>query len=189
MLLQCTSARRTQLKFAQVRILTSGISPLFAGRVSLDDWSLGLTKILVTEAYYRNQGCTPRRLFAGASSWSCGSIARLTIINHGKGWQGYRIFRCVLMTCLIPHSRAVFSLSDAKALCDVVGKRRNKTHTLCRRCGRRSFHIQKSTCSSCGYPAARIRKCKGSIATVPLTAEQYFGLDGFLELDTMPYRA
>lgn len=45
-----------------------------------------------------------------------------------------------------------------------VGKRRNKTHTLCRRCGRRSFHIQKTTCSSCGYPAARIRKCKGSVA-------------------------
>ena len=40
-----------------------------------------------------------------------------------------------------------------------TGKRHNKTHTLCRRCGRRSFHIQKSTCSSCGYPAARIRKC------------------------------
>ena len=38
------------------------------------------------------------------------------------------------------------------------GKRHNKTHTLCRRCGRTTFHIQKSTCSSCGYPAARIRK-------------------------------
>ena len=25
--------------------------------------------------------------------------------------------------------------------------------------GRRSFHIQKSTCSSCGYPSAKIRKC------------------------------
>lgn len=41
-----------------------------------------------------------------------------------------------------------------------AGKRRNKTHTLCRRCGRRSFHIQKSKCSSCGYPAATIRKCE-----------------------------
>ncbi|MQM02087.1 hypothetical protein Taro_034853 [Colocasia esculenta] len=40
------------------------------------------------------------------------------------------------------------------------GKRRNKTHTLCVRCGRRSFHLQKSTCGSCGYPSARIRKCK-----------------------------
>jgi large subunit ribosomal protein L37e len=38
-----------------------------------------------------------------------------------------------------------------------TGKRRNKTHTLCRRCGRRSYHIQKSTCASCGYPAARKR--------------------------------
>ncbi len=112
---QCTLARRTQLKFAQVRSLTSGVSQLFAGRVSLNDWSLGLTKILVTAAYYRNQGCTPRRLFAGAPSWSCGSIARFAIINHGKGWQGYRIIRCVLMTCLTPQCRAVFCLSDAKA--------------------------------------------------------------------------
>ncbi|KAE8395260.1 ribosomal protein L37e-domain-containing protein [Aspergillus alliaceus] len=38
------------------------------------------------------------------------------------------------------------------------GKRHNKTHTLCRRCGRRSFHIQKSTCANCGYPAAKTRK-------------------------------
>merc|ERR1712137_1263190 len=37
------------------------------------------------------------------------------------------------------------------------GKRHNKTHTLCRRCGHRSYHIQKKTCSSCGYPAAKIR--------------------------------
>ncbi|KAJ6009342.1 hypothetical protein N7522_004358 [Penicillium canescens] len=38
------------------------------------------------------------------------------------------------------------------------GKRHNKTHTLCRRCGKRSFHIQKSTCANCGYPAAKTRK-------------------------------
>ncbi|CAL9165125.1 unnamed protein product [Musa hybrid cultivar] len=42
------------------------------------------------------------------------------------------------------------------------GKRRNKTHTLCVRCGRRSFHLQKSRCGSCGYPAARIRKWVGT---------------------------
>lgn len=40
------------------------------------------------------------------------------------------------------------------------GKRRNKTHTICPRCGRRSYHLQKGVCSSCGYPSARIRKCK-----------------------------
>ncbi|RWW08873.1 hypothetical protein GW17_00027661 [Ensete ventricosum] len=39
------------------------------------------------------------------------------------------------------------------------GKRRNKTHTLCVRCGRRSFHLQKSRCGACGYPSSRIRKC------------------------------
>merc|ERR1712071_198292 len=33
------------------------------------------------------------------------------------------------------------------------GKRHNKTHTLCRRCGRSSYHIQKHTCSQCGYPS------------------------------------
>ena len=38
------------------------------------------------------------------------------------------------------------------------GPRRNKSHGLCVRCGRRSFHLQKSTCASCGYPAAKLRK-------------------------------
>lgn len=38
-----------------------------------------------------------------------------------------------------------------------TGRRNDKTHTLCRRCGRRSYHVQKTTCSSCGYPAARKR--------------------------------
>ncbi|KAI1240144.1 hypothetical protein IHE44_0011596 [Lamprotornis superbus] len=33
------------------------------------------------------------------------------------------------------------------------GKRRNKTHTLCRRCGSKAYHLQKSTCGKCGYPA------------------------------------
>mmetsp|Transcript_23908 Transcript_23908/g.26536 ORF Transcript_23908/g.26536 Transcript_23908/m.26536 type:complete len:90 (-) Transcript_23908:53-322(-) len=38
------------------------------------------------------------------------------------------------------------------------GKRHNKSHTLCRRCGKSSYHIQKSQCASCGYPAAKMRK-------------------------------
>jgi len=46
------------------------------------------------------------------------------------------------------------------------GKRHNKTHTLCRRCGNRSYHIQKSTCSSCGYPSARIRKYNWSVKAI-----------------------
>uniref|UniRef100_A0A4X2JVK5 Large ribosomal subunit protein eL37 n=1 Tax=Vombatus ursinus TaxID=29139 RepID=A0A4X2JVK5_VOMUR len=38
------------------------------------------------------------------------------------------------------------------------GKRQNKTHTLCRRCGSKEYHLQKSTCGKCGYPAKRKRK-------------------------------
>ena len=37
------------------------------------------------------------------------------------------------------------------------GKRHNKSHTACRRCGKTSYHIQKKTCSSCGYPAKKMR--------------------------------
>ena len=44
------------------------------------------------------------------------------------------------------------------------GKRHNKSHTVCRRCGRRSYHIQKSTCSSCGYPSATMRRYNWSKA-------------------------
>ena len=37
------------------------------------------------------------------------------------------------------------------------GKRHTKTHTLCKRCGKTSFHCQKKVCSQCGYPAAKLR--------------------------------
>merc|ERR1711879_54935 len=38
------------------------------------------------------------------------------------------------------------------------GKCHNKSHTLCVRCGRKSYHIQKKRCAQCGYPSARLRK-------------------------------
>ncbi|EDQ90323.1 uncharacterized protein MONBRDRAFT_16444, partial [Monosiga brevicollis MX1] len=37
------------------------------------------------------------------------------------------------------------------------GKRHNKSHTLCVRCGKSSFMIQKGRCAACGYPRARKR--------------------------------
>mmetsp|Transcript_23321 Transcript_23321/g.56946 ORF Transcript_23321/g.56946 Transcript_23321/m.56946 type:complete len:95 (-) Transcript_23321:30-314(-) len=37
------------------------------------------------------------------------------------------------------------------------GKRTSKSHTICVRCGRRAYHIQKSRCAACGYPGARKR--------------------------------
>uniref|UniRef100_A0A646QC14 Ribosomal protein L37 n=1 Tax=Hemiscolopendra marginata TaxID=943146 RepID=A0A646QC14_9MYRI len=43
------------------------------------------------------------------------------------------------------------------------GKRRNKTHTLCRRCGRSSYHIQKSRCAQCGYPSKKLRHYNWSV--------------------------
>nr|XP_032662358.1 60S ribosomal protein L37-like [Chelonoidis abingdonii] len=38
------------------------------------------------------------------------------------------------------------------------GKHRNKTHTLCRRGRSKAYHLQKSTCEKCGYPAKRKSK-------------------------------
>ncbi|MED6164181.1 hypothetical protein PIB30_087176 [Stylosanthes scabra] len=46
------------------------------------------------------------------------------------------------------------------------GKRRNKTHTLCVRCGRRSFHLQKSRCAACAFPAAHKRKYNWSVKAI-----------------------
>lgn len=48
----------------------------------------------------------------------------------------------------------------------ILGKRHNKTHTLCPRCGKRSFHNQKKTCSSCGYPSSKIRKYNWSVKAI-----------------------
>ena len=42
------------------------------------------------------------------------------------------------------------------------GRRHQHTHTLCPRCGRKSFHIQKTTCGSCGYPRAKMRRYQWS---------------------------
>nr|AAX48871.1 L37 [Suberites domuncula] len=43
------------------------------------------------------------------------------------------------------------------------GKRHNKTHTLCVRCHRSAYHIQKKVCASCAYPAARKRRYNWSV--------------------------
>ncbi|XP_055483474.1 60S ribosomal protein L37-like [Psammomys obesus] len=38
------------------------------------------------------------------------------------------------------------------------GKCRSNTHRLCRCCGSKAHHLQKSTCGKCGYPDKSMRK-------------------------------
>lgn len=40
------------------------------------------------------------------------------------------------------------------------GRRHNKVHVLCVRCGKSSYHIQRGRCASCGYPSKRTRSCE-----------------------------
>uniref|UniRef100_A0AAZ3QYB4 Ribosomal protein L37 n=2 Tax=Oncorhynchus TaxID=8016 RepID=A0AAZ3QYB4_ONCTS len=51
----------------------------------------------------------------------------------------------------------MFYVSQTKGTSS-FGKRRNKTHALCRRCGSKAYHLQKSSCGKCGYPEKRKRK-------------------------------
>ena len=39
------------------------------------------------------------------------------------------------------------------------GKRNKPVHKICRRCGNKSFHIQKGYCAACGFgKSARMKK-------------------------------
>lgn len=99
------------------------------------------------------------------------------IHKNGKGRKGNGKLWCVLekrclYLCLAHRNEAIELLGWSETKfgmvylfhlllnLNYVGKRHTKSHTLCRRCGRRAFHIQKSTCGSCGYPSSKIRKCK-----------------------------
>mmetsp|Transcript_2164 Transcript_2164/g.5435 ORF Transcript_2164/g.5435 Transcript_2164/m.5435 type:complete len:165 (+) Transcript_2164:77-571(+) len=67
-----------------------------------------------------------------------------------------------------------------------MGKRHKKSHGLCPRCGKRSYHNQKKRCASCGYPAAKIRSYewaqKGKRRRAP-------GTGRMAHLKTIPRRA
>ncbi|KAG5186238.1 ribosomal protein L37e-domain-containing protein [Tribonema minus] len=65
------------------------------------------------------------------------------------------------------------------------GKRHTKTHTACRRCGKTSFHKQKKTCSSCGYPAAKMRRFNWAAKAKRRRTE---GTGRMRHLKTMPRR-
>lgn len=43
------------------------------------------------------------------------------------------------------------------------GKRHTKVHDLCRRCGRKTYHIQNKRCSRCGFPDKKMRMYNWSL--------------------------
>ncbi|XP_037609434.1 60S ribosomal protein L37 [Sebastes umbrosus] len=66
-----------------------------------------------------------------------------------------------LISCGASSASGLFPLSHRTKMTkgtSSFGKRRNKTHTLCRRCGSKAYHLQKSSCGKCGYPEKRKRK-------------------------------
>ncbi|XP_073358613.1 uncharacterized protein [Aegilops tauschii subsp. strangulata] len=73
--------------------------------------------------------------------------------GHGRHQQKLRLGSCNLVD-------QIQQVPAAAPRSSPPSQRGPLSHTLCIRYGRRSFHLQKSTCSSCGYPAARIRKSK-----------------------------
>lgn len=82
-----------------------------------------------------------------------------------------RISRLPVVVVVVSVFPALFSPNDGPAGEQTkgtasFGKRHNKTHTACRRCGRTSFHKQKMVCASCGYPHAKMRRCKCRVHAV-----------------------
>ena len=47
------------------------------------------------------------------------------------------------------------------------GKKQKKTHVLCRRCGRHTYHASKGFCSACGFgKSKRMKKFEWQWKTV-----------------------
>ena len=41
------------------------------------------------------------------------------------------------------------------------GKRNCRVHAICRRCGNKTYHIQKKRCSRCNFPNPKMRQYPG----------------------------
>ena len=39
-----------------------------------------------------------------------------------------------------------------------MGKRNKTNHVMCRRCGKRAFHVSKRVCSACGFGKSAVMK-------------------------------
>ena len=76
-------------------------------------------------------------------------LSYLCVSHPSRFVFGFRFWIVLLCVC---DSVVVFGTGS-------FNKRRNKTHTLCVRCGHSNFHLQKSRCSAYAYPAACKRTC------------------------------
>merc|ERR1711862_843694 len=89
----------------------------------------------------------------------------------------------------IPHTfLSAFTARNSAAMGDgtpAMGKRHKKTHGLCLRCGKRSFHHQKKTCASCGYPATKMRSYEWAMKAKRRRAP---GTGRMAHMKTMPRR-
>mmetsp|Transcript_12387 Transcript_12387/g.39195 ORF Transcript_12387/g.39195 Transcript_12387/m.39195 type:complete len:93 (-) Transcript_12387:17-295(-) len=65
------------------------------------------------------------------------------------------------------------------------GKRTSKTHVICRRCGRSSYHVQKAQCASCSYPCKKMRRYQWSQKALRRRTE---GTGRMSHLKSMPRR-
>ncbi|KAJ3214959.1 60S ribosomal protein L37 [Clydaea vesicula] len=89
-------------------------------------------------------------------------------VKISKSWKGLKESGMDLLLGLLNENifnlvvRSILKFMQTKGTCS-FGKRHVKTHTLCKRCGRRSFHNQKKTCAQCGYPAAKLRSFNWSV--------------------------
>ena len=51
------------------------------------------------------------------------------------------------------------------------GKRHTKVHSNCRRCGNKTWHIQKRRCAKCGFPDKKMRAYNWARKTVQKRGE------------------
>ncbi len=105
-----------------------------------------------------------------AASWICD-----TLLQHGIP-LAQQTAAALASLLRAPHPRSHLALFPGCGVCvqtkgtQSFGMRHNKTHVVCRRCGKTTLHVQKGTCSSCGFPAAKIRSCKSLRPEPPCTS-------------------
>lgn len=81
------------------------------------------------------------------------SNAELGIVS--PQWHGSHSLCALLCSPTSPFSPLAGTGTPA------LGRRKHKkTHTICRRCGKVSYHKQNQECASCGYPNASMRRCE-----------------------------